>query len=1243
MIGKPKRPAHERQVLTLFSVTSRGYLTFRFASAAIALLAIAAALALRSSARELDSFSKSDFDSSFLSVLQEAHSVQDNSAQNTNLNLGESTQREIKGGERQIFAIALAKHQYAQITFEWQGTDLEVEVLNPNEITLPASNVQVRGARSLPVTFIADAEGTYKLVVRTTNNLKISGSYGVKLEIARPSTLADRKRVEATTLLAEAAQNPFSENAKQKLQQALEIWSEVGESHGADAYALQLRGNLSIRSSHVSAPNNSNAQQFQEGEKYYEQAIGILRNSDPRQLAYTLLDIGSDYGRLVSPAKALPYYHLALDGFRHLTDRRGESEALYSIGLAEARIGHMREALKWYEQALVIQRARHDLPGMVSTLNAMGGAHNVLADQEQALSRYQEAEPIWQELGDRYRAAIVNMNIGVVYDDWGNWQTAKDRYRQSLEVYKSLLAKPYPDSCREAIVPNETSICNSIANVLDNIGELHSSLGEPQSALEGFRESLEIRHALKQPRGLGATLSRIAYAYILDNKPADALKYAEQALPFSRTANDLRKASSILTFMGMAYAAQHRPDKALEQYHQALRIQEKTEERRGLAITLDQMGRAYAADKQITKAFDAYNGALAIWQEIKDEEWETRTLYNLATAERERGDLGRADELIAKALQIIESRRILLSSQKLRTSYFANKDEMYALAVDLKMQQRETKGEYLTAGLETSERQRARVLVDLIGEAEARHEINSLQSSSDTVLRELIRQKQTAQNKLNIKGHSLAAVPKEERDVRGAAIAYAIQELTDELDQLERQIKARSPRYAELTKPRPLNLEEIQQQLDADTLLLEYSLGEKRSYVWAVTPNSIHGFELPARAKIEEVAHRFRAALTARNQQIENEPGQARNDRVRRTDSESVESAKELTKLVLEPVAPLLGEKRLVIVADGALQLVPFAMLPAPANARVQETTPKLGTPKNKVLTDQSRWLVDDHEIVSLPSASVLAVQRRELANRKPAPLAIAVLADPVFDEIDMQRELKLRSTQKAVDGRKQPATVTSGKSPTTSSNASDLSRALRDVGIERIAWLPFSRLEAEAILKLAPRGQRLEAFGFDASLATATSPQMANYRVIHFATHGMVNFEHPELSGIVLSTIDEKGHPQEGFLRLHEIYNLNLPAELVVLSACETGVGKQIKGEGLIALTRGFMYAGAPRVVASLWKVSDAATADLMREFYTQMFIHKQKPAAALRKAQLKLSRDKRWGRSPYFWAGFVLQGEWR
>jgi CHAT domain-containing protein len=191
-------------------------------------------------------------------------------------------------------------------------------------------------------------------------------------------------------------------------------------------------------------------------------------------------------------------------------------------------------------------------------------------------------------------------------------------------------------------------------------------------------------------------------------------------------------------------------------------------------------------------------------------------------------------------------------------------------------------------------------------------------------------------------------------------------------------------------------------------------------------------------------------------------------------------------------------------------------------------------------------------------------------------------------------------------------------------------------------ARLAFSRQEAASIIALTSKETGLKATDFSASRALALSRELNQYRILHFATHGLLNNERPELSGLVFSLVDQQGKPQDGFLRLHEIYNLQLNADLIVLSACETGLGKEIKGEGLIGLTRGFMYAGAPRVIASLWNVDDLATAELMKLFYQRMLKDGLPAGAALRAAQLELSGQKRWAH-PYFWAGFLLHGEWK
>jgi CHAT domain-containing protein len=204
------------------------------------------------------------------------------------------------------------------------------------------------------------------------------------------------------------------------------------------------------------------------------------------------------------------------------------------------------------------------------------------------------------------------------------------------------------------------------------------------------------------------------------------------------------------------------------------------------------------------------------------------------------------------------------------------------------------------------------------------------------------------------------------------------------------------------------------------------------------------------------------------------------------------------------------------------------------------------------------------------------------------------------------------------------------------------LIRSADETGITRFERLIHTRREAEDIIAQAPQERGFKALDFAASRATVMSADLDQYRVVHFATHGLLNSRHPELSGIVLSLVDEDGRAQEGFLRAHEIYNLKLNAELVVLSACSTALGKEIRGEGLAGLTRGFMYAGTPRVVASLWNVRDEATAVLMKRFYQNLLTGDSSPAAALRLAQVSMWREPRW-QSPYYWAGFALQGEWK
>ena len=442
------------------------------------------------------------------------------------------------------------------------------------------------------------------------------------------------------------------------------------------------------------------------------------------------------------------------------------------------------------------------------------------------------------------------------------------------------------------------------------------------------------------------------------------------------------------------------------------------------------------------------------------------------------------------------------------------------------------------------------------------------------------------------------------------------------------EIAAGNSRYATLTAPQPLSVKEIQQQvLDDNTILLEFELGEERSYLWTITRDGVLSYQLPPKAEIETQARRVYESLTARQPAPSLTIGQQRAREVA-ADLQNSKQAGILSNMLLGPAAKQLRTRRLLFVADGALQYLPFAVLPTPA---IQATETKTAP----------RPLIMDHEIVSLPSASVLAVLRRELADRKPATKAVAVLADPVFEMNDARVKLRLTSGTNSGHPQNQPAQAAVASSASTST----LERALRSVRGDddsvKLQRLLFSRDEAEAIFSLTSNQSNLVALDFRANRKLAMSDELSQYRIVHFSTHGLLNSRHPELSGLVLSLVDEAGRPQDGFLRLSDIYTLRLNADLVVLSACKTGLGKEVRGEGLIGLVRGFMYAGAPRVMASMWEVDDAATAELMKRFYRGVLQEKLTPAAALRAAQIEMLRKSHW-QSPYYWGAFVLQGEW-
>lgn len=1193
---------------------------------------------------------------------------------------GKPVTRELGGGEADSYQIALASGQYLRLVVDQSTIGLTVSLIGPDGMKLVETDQPATSRRTEPVELVAESAGGYRVEVRSSQRAA-TGNYRIQIGELRMATPQDRSRDKAQSALREGRQLESRGNA-QSLRSALAKHEEaftLAQSAGDQALQGQALNRIGLVYNALD--------QNQKAMEYYNRALPLHRAAQDRLgEAITLNNIGGLYLKLSQPReamaqsneaysiyqgigdregeaaalsnlgvayrllnqweKALDHYNRGLELHKAMGDRKGQSISLNNIGGVLARQGKSQDALRSYNQSLLLSQEVGDRRTEAMTLNGIAVLYNSLGKSQEALEYHNKVLPIRRETGDRSGEAVTLNNIGRVHEDLGQKHRALAFFNQSLPLREAV-----GDRAGQAVTLNNMArLCKDLgeyqkaldyyhrslelrravtdksgeANTLNGLGALYASLGENQRALDHYEQALSHSRTLNDPQGQAVVLGNMGIVYRKLGEYQKALDCYNESLPHRKAVGDPRGESATLGNIGMVYNALGDKHRALEYYDKALRIAKDVGDRSREGAVLNSIGSVYISLRDYEKALDYENQALALQREVADRQGQATTLSNLAFIEGEMANLIQARAHIEEALTILESLRTSVVSHELRASYFASAQGTYELCVDLLMRldkQRPGEG-HVVAALQASEQTRARSLLELLAEMGA-----GLREGVDT---SLLERERSLQHQINVKAESqmrlLGAKPSQ---AQTEAIRKEIDALTTEYQTVQANIRRTSPRYASLTQPQPISLKEIQQQvLDSNTLLLEYALGKDRSYLWAVSPTSIMSYELPKRVDVEAAARRVYSLLTAR-QPVRGETEQQRRERVTKADADFAAAADRLSQMLLGPVASQLSKKTLVIVADGALQYVPFGALPTPVISGQSPVASRTARP----------LLIVDHEIVSLPSASVMSVLRRETAGRKTAAKGVAVLADPVFDKDDDR--VRLQAKVQA--------------SPETTGKASDaggqlprdrLQQAVREVGVtgERgsIPRLPFSRQEADAILAAAPAGAVMKALGFNASRATATSAELQQYRIVHFATHGLLNTEHPELSGLVLSLIDEQGQPQDGFLRLHELYNLSLAADLVVLSACQTGLGKEIRGEGLVGLTRGFMYAGTPRVVASLWKVDDLATADLMKDFYQGMLKDGMRPAAALKAAQVAMLKNKRW-QSPYYWAPFVLHGEWR
>ncbi len=532
--------------------------------------------------------------------------------------------------------------------------------------------------------------------------------------------------------------------------------------------------------------------------------------------------------------------------------------------------------------------------------------------------------------------------------------------------------------------------------------------------------------------------------------------------------------------------------------------------------------------------------------------------------------------------------------------------------------------EYASEAFRINEQSRARSLLEMLSETDA--------AITEGVPAELLKRKQENLDRQQDIADVLTGIniSTEEIKKKPSELDAELETLQAEFEEIENQIRTASPRYATLTANKPLTISEVQQTvLDDQTVLVEYALQSEDSYLFAVSKSAVSLFKLPPRANIDKLAMDLRAQLIPTKLQrriVGIDVAEAnRGLGVATTAPEDVApfvaAANALYKVVLQPAAGMIGEKRLMVVADGALNYIPFeALLKTPDGADFAS----LG------------YLVKTNEVVYGPSASVVGAIKQQ--RTKNTGKAMLIIADPVFNSNDTRAQKRPAA----------PATDAEVRGLGIQSALADVSGSTPPAPNAQMEGLPLARLngtrtEAEQISKLAKAsgGEADVWLDLDANEDNFATRDVTKYRIIHVATHGLLNAERPQFSGVVLSLVGNK--TDDGFVRTDEVFNLRLGSPLVMLSACETGLGKEKRGEGVMGLTRAFMYAGAPTVGVSLWSVADKSTADLMTDFYKRLLSTGEgtTSSSALRGAQLAMISGKRYS-APFYWAPFVLVGDW-
>lgn len=977
-----------------------------------------------------------------------------------------------------------------------------------------------------------------------------------------------------------------------------------GDEDYIAAERAMIRGRLQLNDARTAFANGQSADAQQLGQKAaanLEKARRLLSGGSSPIQKEVLNSLGVAYGLLGRNDLAIPVLLEMRTLLRNAQNVNGEAVALINLGKAYSSVGDQEKAGASFEEA------SETLKGVSPAIRAAAWdartdwlvrSGNIL----KAVEAGQNAANLYSEAGQPDQVAATYTYMGILSFDRGALGLASDYYKKALE--------------------SGTSNVMELGKAKYNLAVALQQMGEPQLALDALRDAekyyaearlhanaqnkteieLATSHVLKT---LGIALSTLG-----DDAAANGLYL--QALALSEPEGKVRfldAAAYVHLYKGFSLYRTGNTQEAEAETRKAFTLFDKLEDDRGKANALANVGVSYLRAGNRARALDLLKRAAAL-EEGKDLYGLGYTKTNIGAAYIESGQIDEAISILNEALTL--RRTVGDKSGEITTLYYLGLAESRRQNLAEGLKHLKAAGDIiegvsasivdrdLRAGYRSSVHKIYELEIHLL--AKQGNMVAALEVADNARARALSEAliagrvelfgglRPEARARMQQIGDALSVLVGRRKLLRpGAQDSQAAQSLDREINSLQAELhslnaeRLRSvPVSAFLVKPERLSAEQIKGQLGADTTLLEFSLGDEGSYLWLVTggpQGTVRAFSLPDRRKIEEVATPLRKLLgdksAAHEKEVERLSGR-------------------LSEMLLTPIANELDVKRLAIVADGILQYIPFGVLPTPGQR-------------------DGRPLVVGHEVVNLPSVSSLAALRLSRTTRARGQRTLAVFANPVYE---------FSGAQGAAGKKPQKGADSPGQLAFSNQELSAIEDAFKKSRFANgmMRWTNYD-------------ANRLNAVGGE------TRSGLADFIIIHYSTHGVADDSRPEASGLYLSRYDRSGKKIPDFVGLRDVYNLNLSADLVVLSACETALGKDVRGEGLIGLTYGFINSGAAAVVASLWEVDEYHTSRLMGGFYRRLLVDEIPPSEALRATQEEMWRAKL---PRYLWAGFILEGEW-